>query len=321
MNFRYIVIASSLFLLLSSCKKKIVEIVPVMEVESDLSIAGADAIKYFSFPGSSVGYAASEADFIYKTTNSGNSWTSILVTNNKICSGLEFFDADKGMCLMDDDLYVTADGGQSWSLMGSGDFIGITDDGVGVVGDCGQTSCAIRTSTDFGQTFLLQGTIDYSISFDFLAARIVDSKVVLFPKQGWDFPDENMFDLVTNNSSMISFGSINNFQTPNDVYLLDGNGTVVGKDGLIIDDNLGSSWQYSGHSYSYYSIDGDESFAVCVGEKTITTNLDIGNEENWNEVFDVEGNGFTETFYRIRFIDEKTFYISGSNGLLLKARI
>ncbi len=314
-----------LILLLFSCEKKIVEIIPVMVVEKDMSVSGASDIKYFSFPSATIGYAASESSFIYKTTDGGTNWTTITVSSTKTCRGLEFFDENKGMCLMDNDVYVTNDGGQTWSIRGSGDFIGITENGIGVLGDCGQTTCIIRTTTDKGQNFLLKGGMNYNVSFEFLSARIVDSKVIIFSQTGWEHPNENVFDLANNSSFFISFGNLTWEEIPNDIYLFGKSaaGTVVGKNGFLLDDIYGylSSRTYYQHIYPYYSVDGFGGLVVGVGEKTITTNLDINNGEKWNYVLDVNGNGFPNTFYKIRFISQNTFYISGSNGLIFKASI
>jgi hypothetical protein len=49
--------------------------------------------------------------------------------------------------------------------------------------------------------------------------------------------------------------------------------------------------------------------------------MDIGSEEKWNHVLDVNGNGFTQKFLTIRFSGYRQFYISGENGLIWKATI
>jgi len=311
----------NLFFLFTSCEKKIVEIIPVLVVEKDMSISGASDIKYFSFPSSKIGYTASPSDFIYKTIDGGSTWTQITIAIGKTCKGLEFFDENNGMSLMNTDVYVTTDGGQTWSIKGNGDFIGITENGIGVLGDCGQTTCIIKTTTDKGQNFLLKGGMNYGISFEFLSARVIDSKVIIFSKTGWEHPNENVFDFSNNSSYFIGFGSLTHDEIPNDIYLSSNQGTIVGNYGLIMDDLAGYSRTFYRHAYPFYSIDGYGNFKVCVGEKTIVSNLNIGSEENWNEVFDVNGNGLTNTFYKIRFISQNTFYLSGSGGLILKASI
>jgi hypothetical protein len=58
-----------------------------------------------------------------------------------------------------------------------------------------------------------------------------------------------------------------------------------------------------------------------VGKGSVISNLDILNENKWNQVYDENGNGFDKTFYKIRFIDSNTFYLSGSDGYLIIGRL
>lgn len=310
----------TIYLLSTSCEKKITEIIPVMEIEKDMSIIGASNIKYFSFPSPSVGYAASESGFIYKTTDGGSSWTTITVATSKTCKGLEFFGETKGMCLMNNDVYVTTDGGQTWLIKDVATFIGKTDEGIGVIGTCSPMSCTIKTTINNGQTFIYKGKMNYN-GFNFRTSRIVDNKVVILSNDRYEHGNENGFNLSNNTAFSVELGGLNAYEIPNDIYLSNGQGTGVGNYGLVMGEVLNYSRNYFGHTYPYYSVDGYGGFKVCVGEKTIVSNLDIGTEHVWNEVFDVKGNGFVNTFYKIRFITQNTFYISGSAGLILKARI
>ena len=312
-------------ILFTSCSKKVVETIPVMVVEQDISIPGAADIKYFSFPSSTIGYAASPSSFIYKTTDGGASWSQISVVATKTCYGLEFFDATNGMCLMNNDVYVTDDGGATWSIRGTGDFIGMTKSGIGVIGAFGNTTCVISTSVDQGQLFIIKGILTYDISFDFLSSRIVDNQVIIFSRNGYRYPNENVYNISNNNGSSIGFGNLTSAEVPIDAYLTGTSslGTAVGSEGFLLDDLFGSliDRTFYQHLYPYQSVDGNGNLVVAVGEKTITSNLDIGNDEKWNYVLDVDGNGFPNTFYKIRFVSSNTFYLSGSNGLILKASI
>jgi hypothetical protein len=309
-----------MLLLFSSCEKKILEILPVIEVEKDMSIAGAKDIKYFSFPSDAVGYAASDTGFIYKTSNGGNSWEIIPIEDNRKCRGLEFFDESIGMCLMGNYLYVTDDGGQTWNYRGNVDFIGKTKDGIGVTGDCGFFSCDVRISSDSLQSFQSIGSV--TMEGGLTASRVVDNKVIVITNDTYYDDRAYGLDLTTGEDFAIGFDNLIYSENPNDIYLSGENGTVVGPNGLIMRTSyFGFSRAYYGNTNTYYSVDGYEDFMVCVGERTIATNMDIGNDERWNEVFDDNGNGFRSTFYKIRFIDQSTFYVSGSSGLIFKAKI
>lgn len=306
-----------LLVLSMSCKKKVLEIIPVIEIEKDMSITNGKDIKYFSFPSSQIGYAAYDTSFIYKTNNSGTTWSLINVANNKKCNGLEFFNELKGICLMGNSMYATSDGGLTWNLKDSGvNFIGKTDKGIGILGKCNNFSCSIYTSVDSAGSF--QSVGDITFQGDFLSARIVDSKIIVFSK---DYDKLKGFDVISNQNFSIKFYINNN--NPFDIYLSGSTGCVVGVGGDIKEDRFGVGYSraYFNHSYNYYSVDGVGNFIVCVGNKTIASNMDIGNDNEWNEVFDSKGNGFDHIFYKIRFINSSSFYLSGNNGLLLKAKI
>lgn len=302
-----------------ACKKRVLEIVPVIEIEKDMSIVNAGDIKHFSFPSGSVGYAASDTNFIYKTTDGGASW-KVINPGGGTCRGIEFFDDTHGMCLMGSAVMVTGDGGQSWTPADYADFIGITGDGVAVSGSCGFPDCNIRVSTDSAKSFTSLGSVE--IDGDFTRARVVDGKVIVFAEETYYDDVARGLDISTGEDYSVSFDNITASQNPEDIYLYKGEGAVVAPAGTILTGSNGHfNRDYYGHLYSYYSADGYEGFIICVGENTITTNLDVENSEPWTEVLDTEGNGFDRTFYRIRLIAGTTFYLSGSDGYLVKAKI
>lgn len=322
---KHLLLITCLVFLCSSCVKKILDVIPVIEVERNMSIPGAKDIKYFSFPSSQVGYAASDTSFIYKTTDGGNTWTTTHIVDGKKCRGLEFFDELTGVCLMGKSLYRTDDGGQTWSPKGSADFIGKTDDGKGVSIYWGYNTCSFYVSTNKGQNFLLVGSIE--ISGDFTSARLVDSRVIVFYKDVYLNHRIEGFDIENGNTFTIKADHMVYSEHLNDIYLSkEETGVAVGSEGIIMDNPfteyndllMGSN---NLHLYTYYSVDGYGDLAVAVGEKTIATNLYLGNDKRWNDVFYVSGNGFDNTFYKIRFIDQARFYLSGSNGYLVIAKI
>ena len=216
---------------------------------------------------------------------------------------------------------MTNDGGETWSIKGTGDFIGKTDDGLGVIGDCTSSSCFIRSTSDNGQTFVYKGKMSYDLSFTFRSSRIVDNKVIILSSDQYKHGNQNAFDLINNTPFSLELGDVRIEETLNDIYLYSNQGAAVGNYGAVLDEVLGFSRSYYGHIYPYYSVDGYGTFKVAVGEKTIVSNTDIGNGSEWNEVFDVNGNGFPYTFYKIRVITSYDFYVSGSNGLILKCKI
>jgi hypothetical protein len=319
-----LVLVMSVLILITSCEKKVLTFVPVIEIEKDMSIPGAKNIMFFSFPSALVGYAASDSGVVYKTIDGGSSWKTITFGNDEICKGIEFFNETSGICLKGNNLYSTTDGGQIWKVIGYGDFIGKTKDGIGVLGECNNSICSISTSNNNGKSFEWFG--DMFIDGDFTSARVVDSKVFVFSEDVAYYDRVYGMDLSNYANIIVNFESITG--NPSDIYLSSFSGAVVGPGGMIMDINKNNGYSYSctyesydGSFYCYYTVDGYDDLIVAAGDKTIATNKDFGMKDKWNEVFDKHGNGFDHTFYKICFIGQNTFYISGNNGLILKARI
>lgn len=310
-----------------SCKQKIIDLIVVIDIEKNMSISGAGDIKFLSFPSEEIGYAASESNFIYKTIDGGSSWTQVTVGTTNTCNGLEFFDVDEGLCLMGGKLYKTTDGGGSWNLVRSGvKFMRKNSDNVVVIGECSQNLLEVHIwkSTDNGSNFnLLMGTINppaFGVyCFDIRFVSLQDDQLTVNyddvdAMYGMNISDGSQFTIVLDD--------YDNYTLPNDFYLDQSEGVLVGERGMI-QSNHSSNWylrNHYGNAYTYHAVDGYDGLVVCVGERAITTNMAI-NDNEWNEVFDAGGNGFSETFYEVQFLDESTFYLSGSDGLIYKCRI
>lgn len=310
-----------LFLTFTTCKKKVLEIVPVLQIEQDISINTSQAIKYFSFPSSQVGFAGGDDTIIYKTINGGSAWSEISVGTYGNCMGVEFFDDLHGMCLRGRELHTTADGGNTWKAVDTQvDFIGISSKGIGVYLKCYYGSTDVYLSSDTAKTFDFKETINKFDIADFTSARITDNKIIFFNSDTFYDDIAYGYDIDSLKATSIKFDNLG--YTPADIYLSGGTGFVVAAASILTPSEYGFGYTttYDGY-YAYNSIDGYNGFIVCVGDKTIVSNLDIQNKSKWNEVFDTKGNGFDKTFYKIRFFDNHTFYLSGTNGYLIKAKI
>jgi hypothetical protein len=312
----YPIVWGLLALLLISCEKKIIEIIPVLQVEQDLSIPDAGDIKYFAFPTADIGYAADE-NSIYKTTNGGQTWSKLTVGNGSTCIGLEFFDTERGMCLIGDLVYVTANGGASWTIKTSGDFIGQTTDGIGVTGSCNYYSCTLQVTTNKGTSFQQAGTCP--LSGDPVMAKVAGTKLYLAGSMEHD----ELFgrDISTGENLHLYLQGVTAYDEPSDIFQNESLSIIVGNRGQILEGYDRHKRTYYGHKYQYYSVDGYHNMAVAVGQRTISVNHSFNGEDKWSELLDTEGNSFKQTFYKIKFIDQTSFYISGENGLLWKARL
>lgn len=329
---RYLVpLALMLCVALTSCKKKVLEIVPVLQVEKDMSIAGAGDIKFFDFPEGQVGYAASDTTFIYKTLNGGASWEKIEIGDGGKCRAIDFFDATNGMVLMGLKLYITQDGGDTWEMETTGViFSGISDTGIGAyIKDCNYPSCSVMTTNNMGASFQETGSLNHGeVWYEITGGRMTGNSMVLIHSDS-NFDDILYgYNLELEESFSLPFDNITAYVEVTDLFLSgESEGAIVGEGGTLqvrtqyFSGSYSFSQQVIEHSYDYYGVDGRDGLIVAVGEQMITSNIDIQTEYPFNPVFDSDGNGFTETFYAIEFYATDRFYLSGENGLILKAKL
>jgi photosystem II stability/assembly factor-like uncharacterized protein len=253
----------------SSCKKIIVETIPVIEY-TDISIPNARGIQYFSFPDNQVGYAASDTNFIYKTTDGGKTWAVIKNADwpyYQTCKGIVFYDALNGFCLMGAIAYSTTDGGVNWVIANpwygvnsTGAFCGITSSGVGIMGRAERygyvtlyaTSDKGKTFYDIGTTIRLRAAYRKGkVSGDFISILTnLDNTVY-----GLSYSTLKSFEWMVS-----GMGDLSDF-----FYTGTTEGFAVGPKGKLT--ACYSTYQnYNGpiHSYDYFSIDGQNDLILAV---------------------------------------------------------
>src|SRR5688572_16802773 len=132
----------------TTCKKQVRETVAVIEFE-DISIPENIDVKHFSFPTLNTGYVAGKS--LYKTSDGGKNWLKLSLTGN--IAGVEFFDEQKGICIMNGLAYKTFDGGLTWDSDNSASSVDIAQDGRIVLLEYGSQTFKFRISSDTGKTF------------------------------------------------------------------------------------------------------------------------------------------------------------------------
>lgn len=311
-GFKFYLLLTIIFFL-PSCEKKVVEIIQVMEIEKDISIPNVSTISSFSFPNEKIGYAVTEKG-LFKTVNEGSSWVNILESIS--LKEVYFFDELNGMCSWGKTIYITHDGGESWSKKSFYDFIGITENHTGVLGKCNESFCDIEVTYDSGKSFEYLDRIKYPSYYDIIFTKVTGTKIEIFTGRSGLTEDMVVLDLET--------GEVNGYYNiPKFTDVIDKNDlfVAVGKEGLITTLKGFSITEYNLHDNDYNSIDELNGFIICVGNKYITTNLEIGNGDRWNDVLDVNGKSLEQNFNIVKLIRDRTFHISGDSGLFLKARI
>jgi|SRR6478609_264126 len=309
-----------------SCKKRVVDIIPESEVEKDMSIPGAGNIKFFAQPSDLVVLAASDTNFIYRSIDGGVTWQKVIISpnTNYRCQGLDMVDANKGVCLVDGDLYYTTNGGATWTastgIPYNVVYVGIRRDNNTIIAlVMNYYDCDIYRSTNNGASFSYYDDF-YIVNGDFVTAKVCSSKVFLISKDSYYYDKIYGYDFTTAKEIFLKLGDYAQGD-PNDLYVDDLNsGVMVGNGGNIMTKGYsGYNRDYYMHGLTYNHVDQRGNRIVAVGYHTMTTNRPQG-EENWSEIWH-KGNSYVHTFYRVKVIDDNHFLVSGDNGLLWRIKM
>ncbi|MEY3443657.1 MAG: hypothetical protein RLZZ519_1938 [Bacteroidota bacterium] len=316
----------ALILLLLGCEKKVLEIFPVIESD-DRSIADTSAVLSIDFMDESLGLAGTSTG-IYKTTNGGHTWEQGNVGTGKMFVDVDLYDANHGVASGRDQfdrrtVFVTQDGGATWIDKGQYSIIGFMQNGTIVRADYSQGACDMQKSTNFGNTWSFLGSTTFFGGFDYLDGKIQDDKIYFFTDD--DLFDRRIlaYDLVNTEDYWVDLPSSGTVYPLHDIYKgSDGyyfsgdnctNITARGSRGLL---------EQTRHGYDYHAVDGYGGLVVFAGEKTLATNMDFGDSENYlHELYNVDLNGFDATFYDIQFINDSLMWLAGSNGLVWRASL
>jgi len=210
------------FFLITSCKKKVVEILPVLEVVKDYSLGINEDIISFSFPNEVIGFCTSKEN-VYKTIDGGNSWGTLSPGGYDEFKNVAFFNENSGAVMRDDDLFITQDGGVTWTQRSGVDFFGISPNGIGVVVSQYYREITISTTNNNGESFanLLEFNFYSSIAKIF-NIRVTETALLIVSDEGI-----LSIDLLTGEKEQIYHDA----SFPRDIYLNDEYLVVVGEEG------------------------------------------------------------------------------------------
>lgn len=313
-----IVLFVCLFLL--SCQKKYLGVVPILDIQKDISLPIDSAIVKAVFPTENIGYClAQNTNGIYKTIDGGETWAVLASTSNYRYNDMIFLDSLHGFVVSGSVLVKTKDGGLTWTSSGYANFIGMTEDStlIAIQTESMGSVFNIRKSSDKGATFQDFGQYDFGLKFydKGTICKIQDSACVIFVTDGDEY-----FTRISLNTG--DFQHIDNCgyaeDYVRDIYLSQGYIYCVGVEGLLCE---GGSRDFFQHRYEFRAIDGYDDLIVAVGEKTIVSNLSVDEDVKWNELNDKDLNNYSKEFYFVKFYDAHTFYVGGEKGLLWKVKI
>lgn len=304
----------------SGCKKKVIEYVQVLEVLRDISIPDHPyAIVDFTFPDELNGYAVDSLGSFFKTVDGGKSWINL--THAPYRGSLYFLDKDLGFVAGTDDLWKTTDGGLSWDRILNfieGAIVSRNGD-IYIITENTWNDFILSVSRDTGKTYDQLAIIEGLGRDNYL--RIENNTLSIISQNPYG-RNLILYDLTTGEYTVNELDSYYTSRTPTDVfYYPDETILTYEEDHLYYLD--GSDIRtYDWDVYlSLYSVDGIEDLRICTGARTILCNIKPEEGKKWRTVLDKNGNSFKESFYKVRFNQDRTLYLSGSKGTILHARL
>lgn len=79
---------------------------------------GIPGLMGMSFVDINTGYAVGWDDYVIKTTDGGDTWDTLYIDTGMFSfyADIEFYDENNGVALYNSDVYITSDGGESWTM-------------------------------------------------------------------------------------------------------------------------------------------------------------------------------------------------------------
>jgi hypothetical protein len=271
---------------------------------------------------------------LFKTSNGGVLWSEINYPNvsttfNIIIHSIVFFDDNNGAVVINDKAYRTFNGGQSWTIISaptgsSGGsayrfiYAGKNENNELILAEATDNSWYddhIFISNPSSSTYVLVGTINHDgDGYDY--CHYSNGKLLYITRDFNDFEDRlYSFDMTTSVRDTVDLMGhiVNDAMYAENRYI-----SVCELGKLFFDEVYTYDWNvdfYNFHDYDYYSIDEIDGYYVTVANKSITSNY----RGKWEEVINYDGSAHIEHFRKIQKIDNKNFYISGNDGVFIKA--
>jgi photosystem II stability/assembly factor-like uncharacterized protein len=266
-----------------------------------------------SAPGESRLYAVAGASILV-SENFGATWKTVNINDGApYFYEISFGNPLQGVaCSSGGKVYVTADGGQNWTmkqLTPSADFYSVMmlSSGVGFAGgDYGK----LFKTTDFGENWTpVQETFDQ----DDIARIFILDENNIFLYDDWD-----AFYSTTDGGQTWSESSFTDINLAHSMHFFDANTGLVGDDygNLLKTTNGGQTWEkiYDDGESAFYSMSFLNNTKGIVGsyDKFMIT-ADGG--ENWTNI---DMTGFTR-IYAVKWVSESIIYASCEGGIIIRS--
>lgn len=326
----FVSICSMQLMFTTSCKKEkgIIE-TQLVVVKQDVSIpTDCNIITFDQFSENDIfAIGVNQGDIkFFITSNGGSSWIELNAPSisGEIQSAV-YMDAQNLAFVINNKLYRSFDGGVNWQTVNesfwplSVFFADKTSSNQLVFVENNNSTPNRVLISEYNSILYTQigscPTTNYYYNIGHLSENYIS---FLSYDNDYYYGKINGFNLSTLTNEYVNINA-NGFQYPNDAFVANGSAIIIANLGVlqIINDFLNTPLYdyYQYHDNDYYSGDNMGDFLVIVGDKTISTNYN----GTWEEAINIDGTGHTEIFRKVKKINSSQFYISGDNGLFIKA--
>lgn len=242
-------------------------------------------------------YLADKYSSIFKTTNSGSSFDTILGKHNSLLQKIQIIDADKIWCnSSNSNNWKTSNGGLNWLYDVTSSSLNIhytifcdVYTGFAVAG-----RGSVYKTTNFG--------VNWTSSLNYTGEVFTLS--CLNNQSVWAFTDQSVFKTTNNGTNWTAFGNSDNINKA--VFFDEQNGYGFNGIYLYSTSNSGANWtQISTGVIDDYSFINSQTGWIMSGIDTTTViNRTTNGGLNWNRVSVINGN-----INSVRFVNQNTGYL------------
>lgn len=328
---RKIIFILTLFSIIS-CKKKYVETIPTVS-STQINSPVSTNLNSISFISASEGFIGGDNGKVYKTNDAGASWTNISLTSSstKVFKVI-FLTSLKGFVATDAGIYMTIDGGTTWTIQLSNDIndIQFVSSNIGyAVGAVGFSAPAkVYKTFDGGNTWEVCNSPFLYLYTDLYAVSFVNQDTGYIAGD-----DAKFFETIDGGYTWTQFivgskwGAKGYSDKIYDLYFtgyrtgyVTGSAGYLNKIGPSTASTVSSTPLINTYDYNLTSVTCRNSSSVCVGHKSVLMPYaEFGTGlYSWTYFLSSEATTFPYNYNDVAFADDNNYFAVGAGGVITK---
>jgi len=268
--------------------------------------------------------------YLYKSFDGGFNWidTNFPITSGQNVQSIVFTTSQNGAVVLDDIMYRTIDGGNSWYYVSEFGFNVPTF--FATKNNQGQI---LSAEVNFGGPFRILLHEHNALYFSELDMYDADGNILSFGRSDGDnmyffkpCSQNDIFGYNYVNQTSFTLENVggNCYSPAHDVVDTQKGKLVVRGGAELLYYNVSDTYVdfndefgNTNHDNDFLSVETFGSYSIAVGESMFVTDK----KGPWHSVFDQSGNALTNKFTFIRKISGDDFFLSGENGLFYRGKI